>query len=110
MKRCFALRWYGNQDVQVEEVPVPAITEPKDVICKVMGTTVCGSDLYLYHKEIMQMQTWVRSLVMNGRALSRRLGVRSRRLKKGNRSVASFQIAYVFLHPELVALSQDAGC
>lgn len=39
-----ALRWYGTKDVRVEEVPVPAITEPTDVVCKVTGTTFCGSD------------------------------------------------------------------
>jgi hypothetical protein len=48
------LQWYGNKDVRVKEAPVPTITEPTDVICKVTGTTVCGSDLHLYHKEIMQ--------------------------------------------------------
>jgi threonine dehydrogenase-like Zn-dependent dehydrogenase len=51
-----ALRWYGNRDVRVEEVPIPTITEPKDVIYKVTGTAVCGSDLHLYHKEIVQPQ------------------------------------------------------
>jgi hypothetical protein len=66
------LQWYGNKgmcfllgsgflkilidllDVRVKESGVPAITEPTDVIVKVTGTTVCGSDLHLYHKEIMQ--------------------------------------------------------
>jgi len=51
-----ALRWYGDKDVRVEEVPAPTITEPADVIVRVTGTTVCGSDLHLYHKEIMQLQ------------------------------------------------------
>ncbi|TKA75291.1 hypothetical protein B0A49_04033 [Cryomyces minteri] len=50
------LRWYGNEDVRVKEVPLPAITEPADVNRKVTGTTVCGSDLHLYHKEIVQLQ------------------------------------------------------
>lgn len=30
-----ALRWYGNQDVRVETVPKPALTESKDAIIKV---------------------------------------------------------------------------
>ncbi|KAK5138679.1 hypothetical protein LTR04_004290, partial [Oleoguttula sp. CCFEE 6159] len=42
------LRWYGNEDVRVEE--------PADVNCKVTGTTVCGSGLHLYHQEITQLQ------------------------------------------------------
>jgi threonine dehydrogenase-like Zn-dependent dehydrogenase len=41
-------------DVRIVESAVPTITEPTDVICKVTGTTVCGSDLHLYNKEIMQ--------------------------------------------------------
>jgi threonine dehydrogenase-like Zn-dependent dehydrogenase len=51
-----ALRWHGTRDVRVEEIPVPAITEPKDVIYKVTGTTICGSDLHSYRKEITQLQ------------------------------------------------------
>lgn len=46
-----ALRWHGNMDVRVEEAPVPAVTEDKDVVIKVTGSTICGSDLHLYHKE-----------------------------------------------------------
>lgn len=46
-----ALRWHGKESVSVEEVPVPTITDPKDVVIKVTGTTICGSDLHLYHKE-----------------------------------------------------------
>lgn len=46
-----ALRWHGKDSVDVENVPVPAVTDPKDVVIKVTGTTICGSDLHLYHKE-----------------------------------------------------------
>jgi len=42
-----ALAWFGAQDVRMVEAPVPAITEPDDVILKVTGTTICGSDLHL---------------------------------------------------------------
>lgn len=87
-----ALRWYGNKDVRLETVPVPAITEPNDVICKVTGTTICGSDLHLYHKEIMQMQKgdilgheWMGIVDEVGSAI--------KNVKKGDRVVASFQIA-----------------
>lgn len=42
-----ALAWFGNKDVRVIDVPLPDITEPDDVIVKVTGTTICGSDLHL---------------------------------------------------------------
>ena len=51
-----ALAWFGPQDVRIIEAPVPDITEPDDVILKVTGTTICGSDLHLYHGEIVALQ------------------------------------------------------
>lgn len=66
-----ALTWQGKQKVQVRmlacisknvvvlheltqpafpvDVPKPKIIEDSDVILKVTGTTVCGSDLHLLH-------------------------------------------------------------
>ena len=32
------------------------ITAPKDALIKVTTTTVCGSDLHLYHNEIKDME------------------------------------------------------
>ena len=43
-----ALAWFGAQDVRIIDTPIPDITEPDDVILKVTGTTICGSDLHLY--------------------------------------------------------------
>lgn len=51
-----ALAWFGATDVRVIDAPIPDITEPDDVIIKVTGTTICGSDLHLYHGEIMALQ------------------------------------------------------
>lgn len=87
-----ALVWHGNKDVRVEEVPVPAITDPGDVICKVTGTTICGSDLHLYHKEIMQMQEGD-ILGHEWMGVVDEVGPEVTKLKKGDRVVASFQIA-----------------
>lgn len=44
-----ALTWQGKQKVKVKDMPKPRILEPKDVILKVTGSTVCGSDLHLLH-------------------------------------------------------------
>ena len=51
-----ALSWFGVKDVRVVDVPIPDITEPDDVIVKVTSTTICGSDLHLYHGEILALQ------------------------------------------------------
>ncbi|KFA79683.1 hypothetical protein S40288_09070 [Stachybotrys chartarum IBT 40288] len=87
-----ALVWHHKKDVRVDEVPVPAITDPGDVICKVTATTVCGSDLHLYHQEIFQLQEgdilgheWL--------GIVDEVGPEVKKLKKGDRVVASFQIA-----------------
>ncbi len=49
-----ALCWMGKNSVQVLDVPRPKIREPTDVILKVTGSTVCGSDLHLLHGEHVQ--------------------------------------------------------
>ncbi|KUJ13777.1 putative zinc-type alcohol dehydrogenase-like protein [Mollisia scopiformis] len=86
------LQWFGNKDVRVVEAPVPAITEPTDVICKVTGTTVCGSDLHLYHKEILQLQAGD-ILGHEWMGIVDEVGSDIKNVKKGDRVVASFQIA-----------------
>ncbi len=43
-----ALRWYGKEDVRVEDVPDPIIEQPRDAIIKVTSCAICGSDLHLY--------------------------------------------------------------
>jgi len=86
------LQWFGNKDVRVVEAPIPAITEPTDVICKVTGTTVCGSDLHLYHKEILQLQAGD-ILGHEWMGIVDEVGSEITNVKKGDRVVASFQIA-----------------
>lgn len=51
-----ALTWQGKDSVVVKDMPIPDITEPKDVIVKVTGSTICGSDLHLYHSEMLGLQ------------------------------------------------------
>jgi len=50
------LQWHGNKIVRVAERVRPIITEPKDVIVQVTTTSVCGSDLHLYHHAFSGMQ------------------------------------------------------
>ena len=41
-----------------EDVPKPKILEDQDVILKVTGTTVCGSDLHLLHGMCLLFMAW----------------------------------------------------
>ncbi|PPQ91917.1 hypothetical protein CVT25_001288 [Psilocybe cyanescens] len=87
-----ALAWFGNKDVRVIDAPVPAITEPDDVIVKVTGTTICGSDLHLYHGEIMTMQKGD-ILGHEFMGIVDKVGPNVTNIHPGQRVVASFQIA-----------------
>lgn len=51
-----ALAWFGKNDVRLVETYKPDIVDPDDVIVKVTGTTICGSDLHLFHGSVIQMQ------------------------------------------------------
>ena len=54
-----ALAWFGNKDVRMVDAPVPAITEPEDVIVRVTGTTICGSDLHLWVYDSKSLGRWL---------------------------------------------------
>ncbi|KAF8882953.1 GroES-like protein [Infundibulicybe gibba] len=71
-----ALAWFGKEDVRVVDAPVPDITEPDDVILRVTGTTICGSDLHLRFMGIVD-----------------KVGENITQLQVGQRVVSSFQIA-----------------
>lgn len=51
-----ALAWMGKNSVEIVEVPKPAIVEPRDVILKITGSTVCGSDLHLLHGSVVELE------------------------------------------------------
>ncbi|KAH4415991.1 hypothetical protein HBH92_066790 [Parastagonospora nodorum] len=87
-----ALAWMGKNSVEVVEVPKPAIIEDRDVILKITGSTVCGSDLHLLHGSVVELQ--------KGDILGHEfcgvvdeVGKGVTKFKKGQRVVASFQIA-----------------
>ena len=87
-----ALAWFGSNDVRVVDAPVPDITEPDDVILQITGTTICGSDLHLYHGEILALQKGdILGHEFMGKVL--KTGANVHNLKPGQRVVSSFQIA-----------------
>ena len=70
----------------------PKIIEDRDVILKVTGSTICGSDLHLYHGAVVELQKGdILGHEFCGRVDSMGAGVKC--LKEGDRVVASFQIA-----------------
>ncbi|KAF8671808.1 GroES-like protein [Rhizoctonia solani] len=77
---------------RMTQVPVPDITQPDDVIVKVTGTTICGSDLHLYHGEIVALQ---KGDILGHELIGvvDRVGENVKNLKPGQQVVASFQIA-----------------
>jgi len=87
-----ALAWFGASDVRLIDAPIPDITEPDDVILKVTGTTICGSDLHLYHGEIVQLQQGD-ILGHEFMGIVDRVGSNVKNIHQGQRVVASFQIA-----------------
>ncbi|MCJ1340581.1 hypothetical protein MMC09_005877 [Bachmanniomyces sp. S44760] len=87
-----ALVWMGKNDVQVIDTPKPKVIEDRDVILKVTGSTVCGSDLHLLHGAVVEMQKGdILGHEFCGKVES--MGKDVKGLKEGDRVVASFQIA-----------------
>jgi len=76
-----ALTWQGKNTV-----------EPRDVIIKVTGSTVCGSDLHLLHGAIIEME---KGDILGHEfcGVVESVGPEVTKLKVGQRVVASFQIA-----------------
>lgn len=75
-----------------EDVPKPRVVEDHDVILKVTASTVCGSDLHLLHGSIVEMEKGdILGHEFAGTVDS--MGSAVTNLQKGDRVVASFQIA-----------------
>lgn len=79
-------------NINTEEVPKPRVVEPRDVILKVTGSTVCGSDLHLLHGAIIEMQ---KGDILGHEfcGVVESVGPEITSVKPGQRVVASFQIA-----------------
>lgn len=51
-----ALAWMGKNKVEMIECPKPKVIEDRDVILKITGSTVCGSDLHLLHGSVIELE------------------------------------------------------
>lgn len=93
-----ALTWQGKGSVKLETVPKPIVVESRDVILKITGSTVCGSDLHLLHGTVVELEKgdilgheFCGVIESAGEeALSR---LKGKGMGPGSRAVASFQIA-----------------
>lgn len=75
------------------DVPKPTILEDRDVILRVTGSTVCGSDLHLLHAVVVQL---AKGDILGHEfcGVVDQVGPGARgKVKVGGRYVASFQIA-----------------
>lgn len=55
--KMMALEFRGTESVAVKEVPRVKVTDPTDAVIRVTGSTICGSDLHLYHKEFQGLES-----------------------------------------------------
>ncbi|KAK9238114.1 GroES-like protein [Lipomyces kononenkoae] len=93
-ERMKALVWMGKNNVAVTECLKPRIIESRDIIIRVTGSTVCGSDLHLLHGSVMQLEKGdILGHEFCGIIEQVAPGAQGKGLKEGDRVVASFQIA-----------------
>lgn len=87
-----ALTWKGKNSVAIEDVPRPKIVEDRDIILRVTGSTVCGSDLHLLHGSVIQM---AKGDILGHEfcGVVDEVGPGVKNLKVGTRGVVSFNIA-----------------
>src|ERR1700674_3452226 len=84
--------WYGKNEVRVETVPDPKISNPRDAIVKVHLAAICGSDLHLLHGAAPGMESGdILGHEFMGEVMD--VGSGNQRLKRGDRVVVSFAIA-----------------
>jgi threonine dehydrogenase-like Zn-dependent dehydrogenase len=87
-----AVRYYGKEDIRVEQVPDPAILNPRDAIVRVTSTAICGSDLHIYDGFIPTMQRGdILGHEFMGEVVD--VGRENTRLKVGDRVVVPFTIS-----------------
>ncbi len=44
-----ALVYRGPEKIGLEDVPVPEIIQPDDAIVRVTTSTICGTDIHIWH-------------------------------------------------------------
>lgn len=83
--------FHKPKDVRFEDVPDPAIEDPRDAIIRVTSTALCGSDLHIFNGFFPQFSKMILGQEFMG--VVEELGSEVRNLKKGDRVVVPFPIA-----------------
>jgi len=91
-EKMLALQWFGRKDVRVQETNKATILDDEDIIVKVTGSTVCGSDMHLYHGAILELRSGD-ILGHEFMGVVEQVGPKVKKTKVGDRGVASFQVA-----------------
>jgi len=87
-----AIAWYGKKDVRYIQVPRPMITDQRDIILRVLATSICGSDLHMYSNATPEM---AKGDILGHEFLGivDEVGDQVKNIKKGQRVVVAFGIA-----------------
>src|SRR5205085_2415296 len=106
-----ALVWYGINDVRVDDVPDPAILDPRDAIIKITSTAICGSDLHLLDG---YMPTMEKGDILGHEPMGEvvAVGPQVKNLKVGDRVVVPFTICCgecFFCKKELYSLCDNSN-
>jgi threonine dehydrogenase-like Zn-dependent dehydrogenase len=89
-----AVCWMGVNKMSVETVPDPKILNPRDAIVRITSTCICGSDLHLYNGFIPTMEQGdIMGHEFMGEVVEVGGGIKSDKLKVGDRVVVPFTIA-----------------
>lgn len=89
-----AVSWCGKHNVQVRDVEMPKIVNPRDAIVRVTTTCICGSDLHLYNGYIPSMRKGdILGHEFMGEVVEVGPGINANKLKVGDRVIVPFTIA-----------------
>ena len=89
-----AVCWMGAGKITVENVPDPAILNPRDAIVRITSTCICGSDLHLYDGYIPTMEQGdILGHEFMGEVVEVGPNVDREKLKVGDRVVVPFTIS-----------------
>ncbi|KAH8807440.1 chaperonin 10-like protein [Xylogone sp. PMI_703] len=79
--------WMGTKDIQVNTVPKPMLTAPKDAIVHITHCTICGSDLHMYNPDMKAAME--KGLIMGHEAIGivDEVGPEVKNLSKGDRVI-----------------------